>query len=147
MRKELYVDICREALLPFLNTTFALPSTHRLMQDNDPKHVSRYTQKFMASNGVNWWKTPAESLDLNLIENLWHELKEFIRRETKPKTKERGTCCRNSGFLGYSGYSQVHKIYSTSKKSHPSSNSTGRPGNRLLVFVHVYMCWISFLIT
>ena len=26
--------------------------------------------------------------DLNPIENLWHELREFIRRETKPKTKE-----------------------------------------------------------
>ena len=88
MRKELYVDILREALLPFLNTTFALPSTHRFMQDNDPKHVSRYAQDFMASNGVNWWRTPAELPDLNPIENLWHELKEYIRRETKPKTKE-----------------------------------------------------------
>ena len=25
---------------------------------------------------------------MNPIENLWHELKEFIRREVKPKTKE-----------------------------------------------------------
>ena len=42
----------------------------------------------MEVNGVNWWKTPAESPDLNPIENLWHELKEFIRREVKPTTKE-----------------------------------------------------------
>ena len=35
-----------------------------------------------------WWKTPAESPNCNPIENLWHELKEYIRREAKPKTKE-----------------------------------------------------------
>ena len=42
----------------------------------------------MEEEGVNWWKTPAESLDLNPIENLWHELKEYNRREVKPRTKE-----------------------------------------------------------
>ena len=38
-------------------------------------------------NGIEWWKTPPESPDLNPIENLWHELKEYIRRAVKPKTK------------------------------------------------------------
>ena len=88
MTKELYVCILRETLLPFLHTTFPEASTHRFMQDNDPKHVSRCAQDFLASNGVNWWKTPAESPDLNPIENLWHELKEYIRRVVKPKTKD-----------------------------------------------------------
>ena len=37
---------------------------------------------------INWWKIPAESLDLNPIENMWHELKEFSRREVMPKTKQ-----------------------------------------------------------
>lgn len=31
---------------------------------------------------------PPESPDLNPIENLWHELKEFIIWEVKPKTKD-----------------------------------------------------------
>ena len=42
---------------------------------------------FFADNGIEWWKTLPESPDLNPIENLWHELKEYIRREVKPKTK------------------------------------------------------------
>ena len=40
------------------------------------------------SNAINWWHTPAESPDLNPIENFCHELKEYIRREVKPKMKQ-----------------------------------------------------------
>ena len=31
---------------------------------------------------------PPESPDYNPIENLWHELKEYIRHEVKPHTKQ-----------------------------------------------------------
>ena len=55
------------------------------MQDNDPKHTSGFAKSFLERHQVQWWKTPA---DLNPIENLWHELKEFIRREVKPQTKD-----------------------------------------------------------
>ena len=58
------------------------------MQDNDPKHCSRAAQKFYEEVGINWWCTPPESPDLNSIENLWHELKEYLRRVIKPRTKE-----------------------------------------------------------
>ena len=55
------------------------------MQDNDPKHVSHLAKVFMEENGINWWCTPAESPDLSPIENLWHELKEYLRSKVKPK--------------------------------------------------------------
>ena len=83
MKKELYVDILEKTLLPFIHTTY--PDGHRLMQDNDPKHASNYAKTWMDENNVNWWKA---SPDLNPIENLWHELKEYIRREVKPEVKQ-----------------------------------------------------------
>ena len=86
MNAQLYTQILERTLLPFLRDVF--PSGHRFMQDNDPKQTSRASKKFFEDNGVHWWKTPRESPDANPIENLWHELKEFICRETKPRNKQ-----------------------------------------------------------
>ena len=86
MKKELYTSILDATLLPHIRT--ACPDGHKFMQDNDPKHTSKHAQEWMCQNNINWWRTPAESPDTNPIENLWHELKEYIRREAKPKTKD-----------------------------------------------------------
>lgn len=88
MAAPLYCEILQKTLLPFIKEKFHPPSTHRFMQDNDPKHTSRAAQDYYARSGINWWKTPAESPDMNPIENLWHELKEYIRREVKPINKQ-----------------------------------------------------------
>ncbi len=76
--------ILRQQFLPYVNTVY--PNGHRLFQDNDTKHTSRSTQEFMINHRINWWKSPAESPDINPIENLWHELKVFrVKRRTKNK--------------------------------------------------------------
>ena len=85
MKADMYTDILDATLLPFIQEMY--PDGHKFMQDNDPKHTSRHAKQWIEDNGVNWWRTPAESPDMNPIENMWHELKEYIRREVKPRTK------------------------------------------------------------
>ena len=86
MDANLFIEILDSTLLPFISEKFS--TGHRFMQDNDPKHVSRAAQCFYEAKGINWWKTPPESPDLNPVENMWHELKEFVRRDIKPRTKD-----------------------------------------------------------
>lgn len=86
MNAPLYVEILKKTLVPFIQEK--MPEHHRLMQDNDPKHTSKYARAYMLDAGINWWRTPAESPDMNPIENMWHELKEYNRRVVKPKTKQ-----------------------------------------------------------
>lgn len=73
MDRNLYMEILEKTLLPFISRVY--PDSHRLMADNDPKHTSKDATNFLKDNNVNWWRTAAESPDLNPIENLWHELK------------------------------------------------------------------------
>lgn len=86
MDSKFYQEILRDHLLNFIERIY--PEGHRFQQDNDPKHVSRSTKEWMAEHNVNYWPTPPESPDLNPIENVWHQMKEHLRRHVKPSTKE-----------------------------------------------------------
>ena len=79
LNAEGFVTILESALLPFLHDVY--PSGHWLVMDNDPKHTSNRVSQYLGDKQINWWQTPPESPDLNPIENMWHELKEYIRRE------------------------------------------------------------------
>ena len=85
MEKTFYCgEIIKSTLAPFLEEVF--PDGHRFMQDNDPKHTSNMAKEIMVEAGINWWKTPPESPDMNPIENIWHELKHHLRNVKKPRT-------------------------------------------------------------
>ena len=86
MDGDMYIDILERTLIPFINKVY--PNGHRFVQDNDPKHKYKKAMDFIEDKNINWFHTPAESPNLNPIKNLWREMKEFIRREVKPHSKE-----------------------------------------------------------
>ena len=86
MNVPLFTSILTSTLVPFITEEY--PDGCHLIQYNDPKHCSRHASSFYEDEEIHWKKTPAESPDINPIECLWHELKEYIRRKAKPKTKE-----------------------------------------------------------
>ena len=73
-----YALILKEGLLLFIKKHYPRHRSHRLQQDNDPKHASKSIQSFIKRCKVNWWRTPPESPDLNPIGLVWNSLKTFL---------------------------------------------------------------------
>lgn len=69
MDVQRYKQILEVGLLPFINECSA--DSHRLQQDNEPKHCSNLIDDCFTEKRISWWWTPPESPDLNPIENVW----------------------------------------------------------------------------
>lgn len=55
------------------------------MQDNDSKHVSREAKKIFWTKSSKLVAYSPEFPDLNPLENLWQDLKEYLRAQIKPR--------------------------------------------------------------
>ena len=81
-----YIEILENYLLPFLRRWPY--HSHRFIQINTSVHSSRTVTTFLSEQGVTWWPIPPESPDLNPIENLWWEVREWVRAVGRPRDQQ-----------------------------------------------------------
>lgn len=77
MDQHQYRQILEQSMIPYAEEK--LPIQWVFMHDNDPKHTARTVKNFLVEESVDLLPWPAQSPDLNPIENLWNDVEAGVR--------------------------------------------------------------------
>jgi transposase/predicted transcriptional regulator len=80
-----YIELLESHFLPWFREN--CPATHTFQQDNAPAHKSKRSIAFINDQNLKLLDWPANSPDLNPIENIWSVLKNAVEKRS-PKTLE-----------------------------------------------------------
>lgn len=86
MKKEMYRDILENVMVPSADLLFGREN-YIFQQDNDPKHMAKINKDFIFDNQIPTFNWPAQSPDLNPIENLWSILDQACKNR-RPNNEE-----------------------------------------------------------